>query len=89
MTLIEAQACGLPSVVFNFKFGAADIVQNGVNGIIVEQDDCNAFSEALCKMMSSEDMRKKYGENALEVGRQYFKDNVFGKWVELINTLKQ
>lgn len=89
MTLIEAQACGLPSVVFNFKFGAADIVQNGVNGIIVEQDDCKAFSEALCKMMSSEDMRKKYGENALEVGRQYFKDNVFGKWVELINTLKQ
>ena len=89
MTLIEAQACGLPSVVFNFKFGAADIVQNGVNGIIVEQNDCKAFSEALCKMMSSEDMRKKYGQNALEVGRQYFKDNVFGKWVELINTLKQ
>lgn len=89
ITLIEAQACGLPSVVFNFKFGAADIVQNGVNGIIVEQNDCKAFSEALCKMMSSEDMRKKYGQNALEVGRQYFKDNVFGKWVELINTLKQ
>lgn len=40
-------------------------------------------------MMSSEDMRKKYGQNALEVGKQYFKDNVFGKWVELINTLKQ
>lgn len=89
ITLIEAQACGLPSVVFNFKFGAADIVRNGHNGIIVPQNDCKAFSEALCKMMSSEDMRKEYGLNALEVGRQYFKDNVFGKWVELINTLKQ
>ena len=55
----------------------------------MEQDDCKAFSEALCKMMSSEDIRKKYGQNALEVGRQYFKNNVFGKWVELINTLKQ
>ena len=87
MTLIEAQACGLASVVFDFKFGAADIVQNGVNGIIVSQNDRKAFSEALCTMMSSEDMRKKYGENALEVGKQYFKDNVFGKWVELINSL--
>ena len=87
ITLIEAQACGLPSVVFNFKFGAADIVQNGVNGIIVPQNDRKAFSEALCTMMSSEDMRKAYGENALEVGRQYFKDNVFGKWIELINSL--
>ena len=89
ITLIEAQACGLPSVVFNFKFGAADIVQNGVNGIIVPQDDCKAFSEALCTIMESETMRSEYGHNALKVGRQYFKDNVFGKWVELINTLKQ
>lgn len=87
ITLIEAQACGLASVVFNFKFGAADIVRNGHNGIIVEQDDCKAFSEAICSMMSSEDRRNEYGQNALEVGRQYFKDNVFGKWVELINSL--
>ena len=89
MTLIEAQACGLPSVVFNFKFGAADIVQNGINGIIVEQNDCKAFSEALCKMMSSEDMRKKYGQNALEVGRQYFKNNVFSKWIELLEFISK
>ncbi|WP_417097304.1 glycosyltransferase family 4 protein [Leyella stercorea] len=89
MTLIEAQACGLPSVVFNFKFGAADIVQNGVNGIIVEQDDCKALSEALCKMMSSEDMRKKYGQNAFEVGKQYFKNNVFSKWIELLEFISK
>lgn len=34
-------------------------------------------------MMSSEDMRKKYGENALEVGRQYFKDNVLESGLSL------
>ena len=75
--------------MFNFKFGAADIVQNGVNGIIVPQGDLKAFSEALCTMMSSEDMRKKYGQNALEVGRQYFKDNVFGKWIELLEFISK
>ena len=87
ITLIEAQACGLPSVVFDFKFGAADIVQNGHNGIIVPQGDCKAFSEAICSMMSSEDMRKEYGRNALETSKQYFKDNIFNKWIELINSL--
>lgn len=89
MTLIEAQACGLPSVVFDFKFGAADIVRNGHNGIIVPQGDCKAFSEALCTMMSSEDIRKKYGQNALEVGRQYLKSNIFSKWIELLNFISK
>lgn len=87
MTLIEAQACGLASVVFSFKFGASDIVRNGHNGIIVPQGDSKAFSEALCSMMSSEDKRKEYGQNALEMGRQYFKNNVFSKWIEFINNL--
>lgn len=87
MTLIEAQACGLASVVFNFKFGASDIVRNGHNGIIVPQGDSKAFCEALCSMMSSEDKRKEYGHNALEMGKQYFKNNVFSKWIEFINNL--
>ena len=55
----------------------------------MEQNDYKAFSEALCKMMSSEDMRKKYGENALEVGRQYFKNNVFSKWIELLEFISK
>lgn len=87
MTLIEAQACGLASVVFDFKFGASDIVRNGHNGIIVPQGDSKAFCEALCSMMNSEDKRKEYGHNALEMGKQYFKNNVFSKWIEFINNL--
>lgn len=87
MTLIEAQACGLASVVFDFKFGASDIVRNGHNGIIVPQGDNKAFCEALCSMMNSEDKRKEYGHNALEMGKQYFKNNVFSKWIEFINNL--
>ena len=38
-------------------------------------------------MMSSEDKRKEYGHNALEMGKQYFKNNVFSKWIEFINNL--
>ena len=85
MTLIEAQSCGLPSVVFNFKYGASDVVTSGHNGIVVKQNDCRLFCDAMEKMLSSEALRKEYGTNALNVGRGYMKENVFKKWLQIIN----
>ena len=84
MTLIEAQACGLPSVVTDFQFGASDIITDGYNGRIVPQGDNVALADAIGKMMSSESMRRAYGSNAVETAKAYYKDNIFGKWNELI-----
>ena len=84
MTLIEAQACGLPSVVFDYQYGASDIVSNGHNGLIIEQANSKQLIEAAMKMMSSEKLRKQYGTNALEIGKRYSKENIFNKWIELI-----
>ena len=85
MTLIEAQACGLPSVVFNFQYGASDIVSDGCNGLIIEQGNRKLFIEAAMKMMSSEELRKEYGNNAIETGKRYSKENIFRKWIQIIN----
>lgn len=85
MTLIETQACGLPSVVFDFEYGAGDIVSNGYNGLIIEQGNRKLFIEAVIKMMSSEELREKYGNNAIETGKRYSKENIFRKWIQIIN----
>lgn len=88
MTLIEAQSCGLPSVVTDFKFGASDIVKNNFNGLIVKQNDYKALADAIDTIMESEDMRRQYGTNAQNVGKQYYKENVFGRWLSLISSLQ-
>ena len=88
MTLIEAQSCGLPSVVFNFQYGASDIIFNECNGFIVEQGNNKLFVEAIYKLLSSEKLRKEFGKNALSIGRSYSKENIFSKWVELIDNIK-
>lgn len=85
MTLIEAQSCGLPSVVFNFQYGASDIVTNGHNGFVVEQGNSNDFVKAVMKMMSSEELRQTYGSNARTTVDRYSKDYIFSKWIELLN----
>lgn len=85
IVLIEAQACGLPSVVFDYQYGASDIVSDGHNGIVVEQGNSKQFVESVTRMMSSEALRKEYGTNAVAVGRQYYRERIIGKWLQVIN----
>ena len=85
IVLLEAQACGLPSVVFDYQYGAKDIVSNGYNGLLIEQGNRKLFIEAAIKMMSSEELREKYGKNALEIGKRYSKENIFNKWIKVID----
>lgn len=87
IALIEAQACGLPSVATDFIYGATDIITNGCNGIVVEQGNAKALTDAVCRMMSSEERRREYGMAAKDDAKAYFKENVFGMWTELIQTL--
>ena len=85
MTLIEAQACGLSSVVFDYQYGASDIVSNGHNGLIIEQGNHKLFIEAAMKMMSFKELRKEYGTNAISISKQYYRENIINKWIQIIN----
>ena len=84
IVLIEAQAAGLPSVVFNYEYGAADIVTDGVNGFLVPQGDTRTFTERLAEMMDSEAMRAQFGTKAKETAKAFFTENIMWKWQKLI-----
>jgi len=48
--LIEALACGTPVVAYNGKGGTAEIVQDGVNGYLIEFGNINQFVESIIKI---------------------------------------
>lgn len=85
MTLIEAQACGLPSVVFDFKYGARDIVTDGENGLIVSLGDTKAFIDALSGMMDSDALRRQYGTKAKAVSDRFCRGQIMDMWRQLIS----
>lgn len=84
IVLIEAQAAGLPSVVFNYEYGASDIVTDGVNGFLVPQNDTKTFTDRLAQMMDSEAMRAQFGTKAKETAKAFFTENIMWKWQKLI-----
>ena len=83
MVLVEAMACGLPAVCFDFKCGPRDIIVEGENGVIVPDGDIEGLAEAMMTLMEDEEQRKRMGENAKRVVETYSEDKVMGQWVSL------
>jgi len=83
MVMIEAMACGLPAVCFDFKCGPRDIIVEGENGLIVPDGDIEGLAEAIVRLMRDEELRKRMGENAKRVVETYSEERVMGQWINL------
>jgi glycosyltransferase involved in cell wall biosynthesis len=66
--LVEAMACGLPTIAVN-AFGPAEIVDAGETGWLVPPDDEGALADALVDAVNGNAERRRRGELAYEVAR--------------------
>lgn len=55
-TVMEAGAMELPSIVTDIN-GSREIIENGINGIIIPSKNVDALYDAMLKMVDNEDMR--------------------------------
>src|SRR5208337_901084 len=69
LTLLEAMASAMPVVTTN-TCGMADIVENGVNGILVPPADSAQIAAAVESLCNSIELRKKLGSAAQETARR-------------------
>ena len=83
MVLTEAMACGVPCVSFNCDYGPADIIENGIDGYIVEKEDIFALADKLMLLMQDSEMRKKMGKKAKENVKRFNVNEVVQQWDEL------
>lgn len=89
MVMIEAMACGLPAVSFDFKCGPRDIIKEGENGLVVKDGDIDGLAKAMMTLMRDDELRRKMGENAKKVVEKYSEDRVMGLWVNLYEEISR
>ena len=87
MVMIEAMACGLPVVSFDFKCGPKDIIDNNVNGILVHNGDIKRLADAMMRLMGDEELRRSMSVQARRVVDTYSEETVMTRWVELFESL--
>lgn len=89
MVMIEAMACGLPVVSFDFKCGPRDIIDENVNGILVHEGDISGLARAMVKLMDNDSLRLRLASNARRITETYSEENVMGQWVSLFEELAE
>lgn len=87
MVMIEAMACGLPVVAFDFKCGPKDIIDDGINGLIAENGNVADLAEKLVSIMADEPCRKFMSANARKIIDRYSEETVMNMWVNLFKKL--
>jgi glycosyltransferase involved in cell wall biosynthesis len=87
--LLEAMACGLPCVATRVS-GSEDIIQHGINGLLVGPEDYRGMALALLSLLQDRPLAQKYGQAAREtVERHYSFEQVMDRYVELYRRIAE
>ena len=89
MVLIEAMACGVPCVSFDCPQGPADIITDDVDGLLVNNGNVEALSQAILNLIENENLRKTMGVKAKENVKRYLPETIIKQWDELFKELQR
>lgn len=83
LVLLEAMACGLPSVAFTCQFGPKDIITDKKNGILIYNRNIKSLSEKLIYLIQHPNIRKDMSNQALTRIDDFSINNTIDKWIKL------
>ncbi|WMJ23074.1 glycosyltransferase [Paludicola sp. MB14-C6] len=80
--LIEACSCGVPMIAYDVRVGPRAVIEDKVNGYLVEDNNQKSYIELLDKMMSDTELRKTMGKNAYKTANRFSKEYVSEMWFQ-------
>ena len=83
MVLIEAMACGVPCITFDCPYGPANIVQNNIDGIVIDNGNIEKFAQKISYLISNAEKRLEFGKKAKINCKRYLPENILEIWDNL------
>ncbi|CAM3635100.1 hypothetical protein GCM10009799_26270 [Nocardiopsis rhodophaea] len=80
MTIVEAFSVGVPVVSFECPFGPRELITHGHNGLLVADQDVDALSAGLLRLVEDADERRRMGAATAATVAEYHIDAVTARW---------
>lgn len=87
MVLIEAMAHGIPAISFACPCGPRDIIDNGINGLLVEDGNIELLAQNIKRFIKGDIDIELMNRNARTKSLKFDKENIMGRWINLFQTL--
>lgn len=87
LVLGEAMSYGVAPIAFSCPYGPKDMIEDGVNGILVKNGDCEELANQICFLIENPQKRKCIAEQAYISSKKYCMKNIAGRWNNLFETI--
>lgn len=87
MTLLEAQQFGCIPIVYNTFAALPEIIENGINGFVIEKNDEFSFAKKITELMGDISLQKELVQNCINKCQAYSSKNIGDKWDALLKNL--
>src|SRR5205085_602428 len=87
MVIVEAMSKGLAVVSFDCPRGPGEIIDHGVDGLLVPNDDVEGFADALLSVMRDAGLRRRLSVAGVEKARSFSGDAVGARWDAFLDRL--
>ncbi|TLQ20832.1 glycosyltransferase [Lentilactobacillus parafarraginis] len=84
LTLVEAQAHGLPIIATDIKYGPRDVVNDTVDGFLIKNHDISALADKIIELLTHPKEIQEFSENAYKDSWKYSGQSVWKKWLQLV-----
>lgn len=86
MTLLEAQAAGLPCISFDCETGPRHIIKHQVNGLLIEPGNTEQMAAAINHLLEHQHKRSEWGQNALVNSKNFSAPKIFAMWEAVLTS---
>ncbi|WP_229005867.1 glycosyltransferase [Roseibium aggregatum] len=84
-TMIEAATHGIPTIAYDYKYGADEFIVDGVNGYLVPMGQVDTLSSKIMELESNRNQLKVMGEKAKNAFNEKFSPNmILAQYTKLI-----
>ena len=84
LVILEAQAYGIPVIAFDCPTGPRNIINDKVDGVLVEDGDIEKFSQSINNLINDIELRKNISKEAIINSQKFSIENIMDKWEKLI-----
>jgi glycosyltransferase involved in cell wall biosynthesis len=87
MTIVEALACGVPTVSFDCPRGPRQVIDHEHNGLLIPDGDVDALARGISGLIEDETRRRRLAANALASAAAFGIGRVGARWEALLTEL--
>jgi glycosyltransferase involved in cell wall biosynthesis len=84
LTLTEGMAVGTPFVAYDIDYGPAEVIRDGVDGVLVPPGDVRGMAHAIVRIMADPRHAARLRQGAAEVVERFSQERYAQAWIDVL-----